>query len=268
MHEFGIVHRDIKPSNLMLDEHRNVRVIDFGIARVFGDKRLTRTGDGAIGTACYMSPEQIRTLDEVDHLTDVYAAGVVLYELLTGSVPFDGPTDFAIKEKIIHQSPPPMAMLKPGIDPALEKIVFKAMAKAPKQRHGGCGEFAIAIDRYLKRESSNRRLVHGRRRAHRFDGAARSAAHHRIDACRRHPGWRREYRPAAMDKWRAAAPAPGPDAAAARVHSLGGECRSRIREPDGNHGDVRLPGHQWRRRSVEECCHRRRRTDASSSGGW
>jgi TonB family protein len=156
VHEFGIVHRDIKPSNLMLDEHRNVRVIDFGIARVFGDKRLTRTGDGAIGTACYMSPEQIRTLDEVDHLTDVYAAGVVLYELLTGSVPFDGPTDFAIKEKIIHQSPPPMAMLKPGIDPALEKIVFKAMAKAPKQRHGGCGEFAIAIDRYLKRESSSR----------------------------------------------------------------------------------------------------------------
>ncbi|HVQ14421.1 MAG TPA: serine/threonine-protein kinase, partial [Vicinamibacterales bacterium] len=154
VHEFGIVHRDIKPSNLMLDENRNVRVIDFGIARVFGDKRLTRTGDGAIGTPCYMSPEQIRTLDEVDHLTDVYAAGVVLYELLTGTVPFDGPTDFTIKEKIIHQAPPPMATRKAGIDPALEKIVFKALAKAPKQRHGGCGEFAIALDRYLKRESS------------------------------------------------------------------------------------------------------------------
>ena len=154
VHEFGIVHRDIKPSNLMLDDKRRIHVIDFGIARVFGDARLTRTGDAAIGTPWYMSPEQIRGV-EADHLTDVYSAGVVLYELLTGHVPFDGSTDFAIKEKIVHQPPPPMRTLKPGIDPALEKIVFKAMAKDPHQRHGGCGEFAIAIERYLNRKSSD-----------------------------------------------------------------------------------------------------------------
>src|SRR5262249_48915782 len=91
-HQSGIVHRDLKPSNLMLDDQRQVCVIDFGIARAFGEKRLTRTSDGSIGTLEYMSPEQILTPNQVDHLTDVYSMGIVLYELLSGSVPFDGPT--------------------------------------------------------------------------------------------------------------------------------------------------------------------------------
>ena len=149
VHEFGIVHRDIKPSNLMLDEAGRIHVIDFGIARVFGDKRLTRTGDGAIGTPWYMSPEQIRTPNDVDHLTDVYSAGVVLYELLTGQVPFDGPSQFSIQQKITSEPLPALSVHKPGIDAAVERLVRKAMEKEARFRHGGCGEFAAVIDQIL-----------------------------------------------------------------------------------------------------------------------
>src|SRR5262249_8664345 len=99
----GIVHRDLKPGNLMLDEKREVKVTDFGIAKVFGNTRITRTGV-SMGTAAYRSPEQIRAPHDVDHLTDVYSMGVVLYELLTGVVPFDG-TEFEIQEKAVRQPP-------------------------------------------------------------------------------------------------------------------------------------------------------------------
>jgi tRNA A-37 threonylcarbamoyl transferase component Bud32 len=151
-HEHGIVHRDLKPSNLMLDADRQVKVIDFGIARAFGEARLTRTTDGMIGTLQYMSREQILTPNEVDHQTDVYSAGIVLYELLTGHVPFDGPNEFAIQEQIARHAPPPMRKFKPDIDPAVEKIVFKAIEKDPTRRYGGCSEFAVAVDGYLKGE--------------------------------------------------------------------------------------------------------------------
>lgn len=149
VHEQGIVHRDLKPSNLMLGEDRGVRVIDFGIARVFGEKTLTRAGDGSMGTPWYMSPEQITDPRAVDHLTDVYSAGVVLYELLTGQVPFDGPTDFSIHQQITQNPAPPMAMRNPAVTPALEQLVRKAIDKDKTERYSGCGEFAEEIQRYL-----------------------------------------------------------------------------------------------------------------------
>jgi uncharacterized cupredoxin-like copper-binding protein len=147
-HQSGIVHRDLKPGNLMLNQERQVKVTDFGIARVFGGPRLTKTGDEK-GTPLYMSPEQIRTPDKVDHLTDVYSMGVVLYELLTRRLPFDGDSEFDIKQAVVREPPAPPRQLNRSISREAERIVLKAMQKRPENRFSGCGEFALDIDRCL-----------------------------------------------------------------------------------------------------------------------
>jgi tRNA A-37 threonylcarbamoyl transferase component Bud32 len=147
-HQSGIVHRDLKPGNLMLNQEGQVKVTDFGIARVFGGPRLTKTGDEK-GTPLYMSPEQIRTPDKVDHLTDVYSMGIVLYELLTRRVPFDGESEFDIKQAVVREPPPPPRQLNRSISRDAEKIVLKALQKRPENRFSGCGDFALHIDRCL-----------------------------------------------------------------------------------------------------------------------
>ena len=149
-HENGIVHRDLKPGNLMLDDQRRVKVTDFGIARVFGGPRLTRTGR-EMGTPTYMSPEQIRSPHQVDHLTDVYSMGVVLYELLTHRVPFDGESDFEIKSQVVRDPPVPPRQIAPSLSPRLEAIVLKAVAKEPADRFGGCAEFALELESCMTR---------------------------------------------------------------------------------------------------------------------
>jgi serine/threonine protein kinase len=168
-HENGIVHGDLKPSNLMLDDRRQIRVIDFGIGRSLDEARLTRTNDGTIGTIEYMSPEQIVSPDKVDHRTDVYSMGIVLYELLSGTVPFDGDTSFAVQEKVVRETPAPLRKLgpgitamhpqSPGIDARLSKVVFRAIDKSADKRFGGCAEFALHLDRYLRSVSSLQRPV-------------------------------------------------------------------------------------------------------------
>jgi len=169
VHENGIVHRDVKASNLMLDERRRVKLIDFGIARVFGEDRITRAGDNTMGTPWYMSPEQILTPDKVDHLTDVYSMGIVLCELLTGKVPFDGKTPIQVQINITTRQPPPrlkrfganVAPMKPhatGIDTKLEKIVLRAIEKDKDSRFSGCGEFDLHLGRYLTGTSWLKRL--------------------------------------------------------------------------------------------------------------
>ena len=147
-HQNGIVHRDLKPGNLMLNQDREVKVTDFGIAKVFGGPRLTKTGDEK-GTPLYMSPEQIRTPDKVHHSSDVYSMGVVLYELLTRRVPFDGESEFDIKQAVVRDPPPPPRQLDRSISREAERIVVKALQKRPENRFSGCGEFALDIDRYL-----------------------------------------------------------------------------------------------------------------------
>src|SRR5262245_27929060 len=99
-HSQGIIHRDIKPSNILIDQNSIARLMDFGIALLVGTQRLTTTG--VAGTPYYMSPEQIERPQEVDYRSDIYSLGIVLYQMLTGKVPFEGATDYAVQDQHVH----------------------------------------------------------------------------------------------------------------------------------------------------------------------
>lgn len=131
-HRAGIVHRDLKPDNLMLTEAGTLKVMDFGIARVAGSNHLTRTGL-MVGTLRYVAPEQIRG-EEVDRRTDIYALGAVLYQMLAGRVPFEGPTDFAILKAQLEDPPVPPGSMIPGMPEWLDRAVLKALEKEAAAR--------------------------------------------------------------------------------------------------------------------------------------
>ncbi|MBI2677554.1 MAG: protein kinase [Candidatus Koribacter versatilis] len=144
-HQRGIVHRDIKPANLMiLKEGSAVKIVDFGIARI-GDASLTKTGQ-VVGTITYMSPEQINA-QVVDGRTDIFSTGVMLYELLTYTLPFDGRDTAATLLKIIHEPPPPLKNFISGYPPELEEIVLKALAKDREDRYATAEDFAFDLSR-------------------------------------------------------------------------------------------------------------------------
>jgi serine/threonine protein kinase len=140
-HEHGIVHRDVKPSNILIDQSGRARLTDFGIAIRAGETRLTSTGVSAVGTAAYMSPEQIRTPGQIDHLADVYSAGIVLFEMLTGDVPFHGETDFAVHQQQVKARPPNPRIINSTISARVTRIVALALAKSPRDRIQGCEQF-------------------------------------------------------------------------------------------------------------------------------
>lgn len=131
-HRAGIIHRDLKPDNLMLTEAGTLKVMDFGIARMAGSSHLTQTGL-LVGTLRYVAPEQIRG-EEVDQRTDIYALGAVLFQMLTGRVPFEGPTDFAILKAQLEDAPVPPSSLVPGLPGWLDQAVLKALEKDPAAR--------------------------------------------------------------------------------------------------------------------------------------
>lgn len=157
-HGKGVVHRDIKPANLLLNERGEVAVTDFGIAMVLGAQRLTRTG-ASIGTPEYMSPEQIQGRADLDHRTDVYSMGIVLYELLGGRVPFEAASTFEVMERQVKEPPPPLRDLRSDVSPQLEALLMKALAKGPQERYTTCGEFAAAIAAYERGEVSGSRVT-------------------------------------------------------------------------------------------------------------
>src|SRR4051794_1782853 len=143
-HQRGIVHRDIKPANLMVLKNGDCKIVDFGIARV-GDNSLTRTGQ-VVGTITYMSPEQINA-QVVDGRTDVFSTGVMLYELLTYALPFDGRDTAATLLKIIHEPPPPLKNYLSEYPAELEEILLKALAKDREERYATAEDFAFDLSR-------------------------------------------------------------------------------------------------------------------------
>jgi serine/threonine-protein kinase len=158
-HERGILHRDVKPENVFLlpvDGADFVKVLDFGISKTMrvseGDPapRLTQTGM-LLGTPLYMSPEQARGDDHVDHRIDIYALGVILYECLTGEVPFRGSNYLGIISDVINRQPTPPRELRPdlGISPSAERVVMKAMAKDRDERYRSMAELAADARKVL-----------------------------------------------------------------------------------------------------------------------
>lgn len=131
-HAHGVVHRDIKPANMMLTPAGVVKLMDFGIARVTADRRLTQTGK-TVGSLFYMSPEQIKG-GAVDARSDLYSLGVSLYELVTGHRPFQGDSDYSIMAAHLQQNPVPPIQLDPNVPSALNEIILMSIAKDPVQR--------------------------------------------------------------------------------------------------------------------------------------
>ncbi len=137
-HSHGIVHRDIKPQNILLTRDGQVKVTDFGIAWAASAATITQTGT-VLGSVQYLAPEQARGAI-VGRAADIYALGVVLYELVTGHLPFDGDSPVAIAIKHIHQTPPPPRALVPLLPGRVEAIILRAMAKSPYDRYRSAGE--------------------------------------------------------------------------------------------------------------------------------
>jgi serine/threonine-protein kinase len=142
-HSMGVVHRDIKPNNIMTNESQDVKVMDFGIARVLGSERMTREGS-MIGTPEYMAPEQIRG-HEVDPRTDIYALGILLYEMLTGRLPFMSQNQFELMRAHIEQPPPSPRGYAPHLPESMERIMLQALAKRKEDRFASAYELRDAI---------------------------------------------------------------------------------------------------------------------------
>ncbi|MCB1905914.1 MAG: serine/threonine protein kinase [Rhodocyclaceae bacterium] len=147
-HEQGVVHRDIKPSNLIITSKGKVKITDFGVARLESSE-LTQVGT-VIGTPSYMSPEQFMGL-AADARSDVFAVGVMLYELLTGQRPFTGSME-SLAYRICHEEPAPPSQVQPGVPPAFERIVGRALAKRPEERFPTAGAFRDTLRLALEHE--------------------------------------------------------------------------------------------------------------------
>ena len=146
-HRNGIVHRDIKPHNVIVDGEGRVKVMDFGIARA-GASQMTEAGS-IIGTAQYLSPEQARGAP-VDQTSDLYSTGIVLYELLTGSVPFTGETPVEIAMKHLSQTPVPPSTHRPEVPRDLDYVVLRALAKDPAERYRSAEEMDADLERIAR----------------------------------------------------------------------------------------------------------------------
>lgn len=157
-HHRGMIHRDLKPANFILTEDGQVLILDFGIAKIVGGTKHTMTG-AVIGTPAYISPEQGQG-ERGDHRSDIYSLGVVLYEMVTGKIPFDADTPYAVILKHINDPLPLPRSVKPDIPEAVERIILKALSKNPDSRFQSGLEFAEAIRNALKISTDDNLIKH------------------------------------------------------------------------------------------------------------
>ena len=147
VHRAGIIHRDLKPGNVAIDKNGRPVILDFGLARQLDDprSRLTQVG-GAMGTPAYMAPEQVENATAAGQAADVYSLGVMLYELLTGRLPFEGPPQLQLFHAV-YTAPQPPSTYCDGLEPGLEAVCLQALAKKPEERFGSMRDFAVALER-------------------------------------------------------------------------------------------------------------------------
>jgi serine/threonine-protein kinase len=146
----GVIHRDVKPSNIFYadGDRRIVCLGDFGLAKVRGLGTVTRQGQ-VIGSIYYMAPEQVRGLINMTARSDVYSLGVVLYEMLTGRMPFEGQSQANILHAIVHGDPPQPRQFSNAITPEMERVILRALNKDPDRRYATAGELAAAFQNTL-----------------------------------------------------------------------------------------------------------------------
>jgi serine/threonine protein kinase/Flp pilus assembly protein TadD len=156
-HSLGVIHRDLKPQNIMIDKHGNAKIMDFGIARTVRDKGMTGAGV-MIGTPEYMSPEQAEA-KEVDHRSDIYSLGVVLYEMATSHVPFEGETALSIAMKHKGEIPKAPKQLNPGIPDDLSGVILKCLEKDKTKRYQNAADVRAELERIEKGIPTTERVI-------------------------------------------------------------------------------------------------------------